>query len=204
MIGRIAGTIIEKQLPDILVDVNGIGYEVQVPLSTYSQLPEIGEKTVLLTHFIVREDHQALYGFYDKQERAMFRTLLKVSGVGAKLALTILSGLNAEQFAHCILQDDLSLLMQIPGIGKKTAQRLVVEMQDKVEDWQFVPVADVLTVSNKGVHAELTQAKQEAISALQALGFKALDAQKAIQKVFQAEMDTQSLIKAALQQADCT
>ena len=135
MIGRIRGTLVHKQPPDILVDVAGVGYEIQVPLTTLFRLPELGGEVLLLTHFVVREDAQLLYGFFDEQDRQLFRQLIKVSGVGPKLALTILSGMDSSSFARCVQRDDISSLVALPGVGKKTAERLLIEMRDKLKDW---------------------------------------------------------------------
>ena len=135
MIGSIRGVLVQKQAPLILVDVAGVGYELQVPMTTLFQLPELGSEVSLVTHFVVREDAQALYGFVEEGDRSLFRQLIKVNGVGPKLALTILSGMDAKRFAYCVERDDLSSLTALPGVGKKTAQRLLVEMRDKLKDW---------------------------------------------------------------------
>ena len=135
MIGRIRGILVDKQPPDILVEVGGVGYELQVPMTTLFQLPGLGSEVSLLTHFVVREDAQLLYGFIDERDRHLFRQLIKVSGVGPKLALTILSGMDAGSFARCVQRDDISSLVALPGVGKKTAERLLVEMRDKLNDW---------------------------------------------------------------------
>lgn len=131
MIGRLIGTLLEKNPPQVLVDVNGVGYEVEVPMSTFYNLPETGAKVTLLTQFVVREDAQLLYGFLTARERDAFRQLVKVSGIGAKSALGILSGLSVEDLAHAITLQDTAVLMRIPGIGKKTAERLLLELRDK-------------------------------------------------------------------------
>ena len=121
MIGRIQGVLIEKQPPVVLVDVQGVGYEIQAPMTTIYQLPELGEQVTLHTHFVVREDAQLLYGFAEQRERALFRTLIKVNGVGPKLALTILSGIETDDFVRCVREDDTATLVRLPGVGKKTA-----------------------------------------------------------------------------------
>ena len=133
MIGRLHGKLLEKNPPAILLDVQGVGYEVDVPMSTFYGLPELGQAVELHTHFVVREDAQLLFGFGTKRERLLFRALLKVNGVGAKVALSILSGMTAEEFFHCVAAKDAVALTRVPGIGKKTAERLLVEMQDKVD-----------------------------------------------------------------------
>lgn len=124
-----------KQAPLILVEVGGVGYELQVPMTTLFQLPALGSEVSLMTHFLVREDAQLLYGFIEERDRSLFRELIKVSGVGPKLALTILSGMDAQSFARCVQRDDISSLVALPGVGKKTAERLLVEMRDKLKDW---------------------------------------------------------------------
>ena len=134
MIGRIRGILVHKQAPLILVEVGGVGYELQVPMTTLFQLPALGEEVSLVTHFVVREDAQLLYGFVEEADRSLFRQLIKVSGVGPKLALTILSGMDSRSFARCVQRDDISSLVALPGVGKKTAERLLVEMRDKLKD----------------------------------------------------------------------
>ena len=129
MIGRIRGILLEKQPPEVLIEASGVGYEVQMPMTSFYQLPDVGQEAVVYIHFVVREDAQLLFGFADKQERALFRELIKVNGVGPKLALTILSGMSAAQFIQCVSHDDVSGLVKLPGVGKKTAERLVVEMR---------------------------------------------------------------------------
>src|SRR6056297_2410673 len=135
MIGRLRGVIVTRQPPEILVDVAGVGYELQVPMSTFFRLPAVGEEVSLVTHFVVREDAQLLYGFADERDRVLFRSLIRVSGVGPKLALTLLSGMDADSFVRCVQRDDLASLVALPGVGRKTAERLLVEMRDKLKDW---------------------------------------------------------------------
>ncbi len=135
MIGQIRGIILEKQPPQLLVDVHGVGYEIDAPMSTFYQLPDVGQEVSLFTHFVVREDAHHLYGFYTRDERHLFRTLLKVNGVGPRLALTILSSTAPDEFVRCVLNNDTASLVRLPGIGKKTAERLVIEMRDKLSDW---------------------------------------------------------------------
>lgn len=135
MIGRIEGVLLEKQAPELLIDVQGLGYEVLVSLNTFFDLPALGEKVTLRTHFVVREDVQQLYGFADVRERELFRTLIKVSGVGPKMALAILSGMTATDFVHSVQTNDTATLVKLPGVGKKTAERLIVEMRDRLESF---------------------------------------------------------------------
>ena len=133
MIGSLVGLIKEKKPSLLLLEVNGVGYEIHVPLSTSFQLPKNGESAYLLTHLIVREDQHTLYGFATEEERNLFRTLIKISGVGAKMALTILSGINVNGFVQSVINEDIDTLVHLPGIGKKTAERLIVEMKDRLE-----------------------------------------------------------------------
>ena len=140
MIGRLSGVLLEKQAPDLLIDVNGVGYEVQAPLSSFLDIGQVGSNITLLTHFVVREDAKLLYGFSDKMQRTMFRTLIKVSGVGPKLALGILSSMDADTFARCIQNHEVTALTKLPGVGKKTAERLIVEMQDRLNKLKRIAV----------------------------------------------------------------
>jgi Holliday junction DNA helicase RuvA len=134
MIGRLQGKVIEKQAPDLLIDVQGVGYEVLVSLNTFFGVPATGESVTLHTHFVVREDIQQLYGFSTQSERQLFRHLIKVNGVGPKMALAILSGMSANDFAICVHNNDIATLVKLPGVGKKTAERLLIEMRDKIGD----------------------------------------------------------------------
>ena len=203
MIGRLRGILLEKQPPEVLLDVSGVGYEILLPMSSFYALPELGLESVIYTHFVVREDAQLLYGFADKHERAMFRELIKVNGVGPKLALAILSGMSANQFVQCIHNDAVSQLVKLPGVGKKTAERLVVEMKDRLKNWTG---ADLLTPESERVAFESdlgstfvnANAKEEAISALVGLGYKPALAEKAIQQVYQEGMDCEALIRSSL------
>lgn len=179
MIGRIQGVILEKQAPQLLIDVNGIGYEVLAPMTTIYQLPAVGEVVTLHTHFVVREDAQLLYGFADQRDRSLFQALIRVNGVGPKLALTILSGIEIDDFVRCVRSGDTAALVRLPGVGKKTAERLLVEMKDRLKDW---------TVDTTGDEAQPEAAMAmdylaEAESALVALGYKPAEASKAIAAV---------------------
>lgn len=133
MIGQLRGTLLEKRPPVLLLDVNGVGYEVEAPMTVFYDLPDTGESLTLHTHFVVREDAQLLYGFADRYERELFRALIKVNGVGPKMALAILSGIEADRLAQCIHDQDTTSLVKVPGIGKKTAERLVIEMRDRLD-----------------------------------------------------------------------
>eukprot|EP00831_Metopus_contortus_P050236 TRINITY_DN42271_c0_g1_i3.p4 TRINITY_DN42271_c0_g1~~TRINITY_DN42271_c0_g1_i3.p4 ORF type:complete len:153 (-),score=6.98 TRINITY_DN42271_c0_g1_i3:170-628(-) len=138
MIGRLRGILLEKKPPEVLLDVSGVGYEIQLPMSSFYPLPELGQEAIIYTHFVVREDAQLLYGFADKHERAMFRELIKVNGVGPKLALAILSGMSANQFAQCIHNDALSTLVKLPGVGKKNRRAFTCgdERSPQKLDWR--------------------------------------------------------------------
>ena len=197
MIGLIRGKIIEKKPPQLLIDVGGVGYEVQASMNTFYQLPKEGAEVSLHTHFVVREDAQLLYGFYEASERALFRTLIKVNGVGPKLGLTILSSIDPDSFVACVNDNDSMSLVRLPGIGKKTAERLIVEMRDKLSDWQTSAGADV----NGGSKAPLIVRKRpsdEAVSALVALGYKPQEASRAISQIDDEGLTCEELIRDAL------
>ncbi|AWL12325.1 DNA helicase [Saliniradius amylolyticus] len=202
MIGRIRGTLIEKLPPEVLVEAGGVGYEIQLPMSSFYQLPEAGQETIIYTHFVVREDAQLLFGFASKGERAVFRELIKANGVGPKLGLTILSGMSAEQFMHCVQNSDVNALVKLPGVGKKTAERLVVELKDRLEKLHTsggavdLPVMDSTGVENTFVTTD--DPRDEAISALVALGYKPAQADKAIKKIAKEGQSSEDLIREAL------
>ena len=196
MIGRITGTLLEKQAPQILLDVSGVGYEIQVPMTTLYELPELGSQATLFTHFVVREDAQLLYGFNRERDRFLFRSLIKVSGVGPKLGLAILSGMDADSFVRSVQQDDVSTLVQLPGVGKKTAERLLIEMRDRLKDWILeldrVPGAQPATAGAREFLAE-------AESALVALGYKPTEASRAVTAANDESVDSsEELIRRAL------
>ena len=194
MIGRLQGTVIDKQAPDLLLDVQGVGYEVLVSLSTFFAVPGVGESVVLHTHFVVREDVQQLYGFAELSERALFRHLIKVNGVGPKMALAILSGMSANDFAVCVHNNDIATLVKLPGVGKKTAERLLIEMRDKIGDLDSTAGG-----SAAGVQEAKPDISQEAESALIALGYKPTDAAKIISRVAtESVSDAGELIRLAL------
>ena len=194
MIGRLRGTLISKQPPALLLDVQGVGYEVEAPMSTFYQLPEVGEETVLHTHLIVREDAHVLCGFASESERSMFRALIKINGVGAKLALAILSGMSADEFARCIHDNDSAGLTRLPGVGKKTAERLIVEMKDRLSDWQD----NVVSLPTGEAQVQAASGEQEAVSALIALGYKPQEASKMVASVETGNLTSEDIIKAAL------
>lgn len=179
MIGRLKGIVLEKKAPDLLLDVNGVGYELQAPMSTFYQLPATGQGVLLHTHLVVREDAHLLFGFFEQQERALFRALIKVSGVGPKVALAILSGVTADEFVRLVRQDDDTALTRIPGIGKKTAERLLLEMRDRLKDWQSPATA--AEQADAPQPAGGTQAvSEDAETALIALGYKPAEAARMI------------------------
>ncbi|MBK1721703.1 Holliday junction branch migration protein RuvA [Thiocystis violacea] len=196
MIGRLRGQILAKHPPQLLLDVGGVGYELEAPMSTFYELPAVGETVTLITHFVVREDAHVLYAFAREQDRALFRALLKVSGVGARMALAILSGMDAARFTQCVELDDCDALTRIPGIGKKTAQRLVIEMRDRIEG--LAPGASAVPgVSSPAVDAR-DQALADAVSALVALGYRPPDANRMARAADDGAKTSEEIIRAAL------
>lgn len=199
MIGRLKGILVNKQPPWILLDVQGVGYEVEVPLSTLFDLPANGQEATLLIHTVVREDAFLLYGFSREVERKLFRHLLKVTGVGAKLALGVLSGMNAEEFAGAIARNDIAALIRLPGVGRKTAERLVIEMRDRLAEGFFDGATVAATAGRVGDAVPLAGADQEAMSALEALGYKPAEAQRMVKAVPDAEaLPVEQIIRLAL------
>ncbi|WP_372771049.1 Holliday junction branch migration protein RuvA [Pseudoalteromonas sp.] len=201
MIGRLRGILIEKQPPEILLEVSGVGYEVNMPMTCFYKLPKEGEEAVIYTHFVVREDAQLLFGFNNKSERALFRELLKANGVGPKLGLAILSGMSAEQFVACVHNEDATSLVKLPGVGKKTAERLVLEMKDRLKDWGmdlFTPYTDGAILEIQEDPAVKGNAQDDAIAALMALGYKANQAEKAVKAINGQGHTSEVLIKEAL------
>ncbi|WP_422134461.1 Holliday junction branch migration protein RuvA [Endozoicomonas sp. ALD040] len=199
MIGRIRGLLADKQPPHLLIETHGIGYEVEAPMSVFYKLPDVGQEVVLYTHFVVREDAQLLYGFSNRDERELFRTLIKVNGVGPKLGLTLLSGIEADAFVRCVQEGDSATLVKLPGVGKKTAERLIVEMKDKLDRWQSAPLLEGKPLVAGGeMAAEAKDIEQEAVSALVALGYKPQEAGKVIGKLLKDGMTSEELIRQAL------
>jgi len=199
VIGRIRGNLIEKQAPELLVDVNGVGYEIHAPMTTIYQLPALGESVELFTHLIVREDAHLLYGFAGQQDRALFRALIKVNGVGPKLALTILSGMDVADFVRCVRDGDAAGLVKLPGVGKKTAERLLIEMRDRLRDWHVDNVA--VSAESARLPARGGDYLLEAESALIALGYKPQEATKMVAAVKTEGATSEALIRAALKKA---
>jgi holliday junction DNA helicase RuvA len=187
MIGRLSGTLLEKTPPLVLIDCNGVGYECEVPMSTFYNLPALGEKVVMLTHFVVREDAQLLYGFGTSQERATFRQLLKVNGIGAKSALSILSGLSIDDLVQAVALQEPSMLTRVPGVGKKTAERLLLELKDKFT------IDGVAAMSEH----QLKSATSDVLNALLALGYNEREAVAAV-KLLDKEVSVTDGIKQAL------
>lgn len=201
MIGRLRGNLLEKTAPEILIECAGIGYEVTLPMTSIYALPEINQEAIVYCHFVVREDAQLLYGFTNKIERKLFRLLIKVNGVGPKLALAILSGMSADQFVSCVIHDDLSTIVKIPGVGKKTAERLLIEMRDRLKDWQTDSATALDQMVPLGISAEnsfASSAKGDAINALVSLGYSQSQADKAVKAVYSAAKSSEDLIRDAL------
>ncbi|RUO19687.1 Holliday junction branch migration protein RuvA [Aliidiomarina iranensis] len=202
MIGRLQGTLVAKHAPELLIDVQGVGYEVQLPMTCFYELPEIGQQATLWVHFVVREDAQLLFGFNTLDERALFRLLIKAQGVGPKMALGIMSSMSAPQFIQSVRSGDLSTLVKIPGVGKKTAERLLVEMRDRLKDFRGAEMDTGLPGATPVVPTEYAEmppsARDEALSALLALGYKENQAQPVLKRVFNEGMSSEELIRAAL------
>lgn len=201
MIGRLRGLIIEKQPPKVLIEVGGVGYEVFMPMTCFYELPDNGKEVIVLTHFAVREDAQVLYGFNHEQERELFRELIKVNGVGPKLALAILSGMSAQQFISAVEQGEIKTLVKLPGVGTKTAERLIVEMKDRLKRFGEDSSTISSIISSSDLKKTSNQIESEAVSALIALGYKPQEASRIISKVIKPEMDSETLIREALKSA---
>lgn len=199
MITRLQGLLVEKVAPHVVLDVNGVGYEVDLPLNAFFQLPALGQPVTLWTHLSVREDAHQLFGFLDRDALQLFRILIKVSGVGPKLALAVLSGLEPDSLRQAIVSDNIALLTKVPGVGKKTAERLVIELRDKigkVDSFRLVPEG-ALMLGNTPAPDPATPA-EEAESALVALGYKPAEAARAVKAVAAGIDDTAELVRAAL------
>ena len=195
MIGRLRGIIIEKQPPLVLIEVGGVGYEVHMPMTCFYELPEAGQEAIVFTHFVVREDAQLLYGFNNKE-------LIKTNGVGPKLALAILSGMSAQQFVNAVEREEVGALVKLPGIGKKTAERLIVEMKDRFKGLHgdlFTPAADLVLTSPASPATD--DAEQEAVAALVALGYKPQEASRMVSKIARPDASSETLIREALRAA---
>jgi Holliday junction DNA helicase RuvA len=194
MIGSLRGELTAKQAPLVIVECAGVGYEVETPMSTFLELPATGQPVFLHTHLVVRETAHALYGFATAAEKAMFRLLLGVSGVGAKMALAILSGMTVADFERCVQLEDAAMLVKIPGVGKKTAERLIIEMRDKIDRSPDLRVV-------KGTAAVETDARSEAVDALVSLGYKPNEVKRLLTTVDIEDKTAEDIIRLALRQA---
>ncbi|WP_417503369.1 Holliday junction branch migration protein RuvA [Marinomonas gallaica] len=194
MIGRIVGTLIEKTPPELLVDVGGVGYEIMASMSTIYELPQVGQSVILHTHFQVKEDAQSLYGFATKDERALFRILIKVNGIGPKMALSVLSSMNPPELITAVQESQVDSLTKVPGVGKRTAERLVVELRDKLGT---AAKQDLFTERSVVTQVQ-ADPRQEAEAALISLGYKPQEAARMIAKLPKDESNSELLIKAAL------
>ncbi len=195
MIGRLRGTIVYKQPPELMLDVNGVGYELQASMTTFGELPDVDAETTLFTHFIVREDAQTLYAFSSLTERSLFRTLLKVNGVGPKMALAIVSGMTVTEFSQYIHAGDVTGLCKLPGVGKKTAERLIIEMRDKLAE---VPVESSVSASSQPMQPTRRGKEEEAVNALVALGYKPAQASRMVTIVADEGLTVEQIIREAL------
>jgi len=208
VIGRLTGKLLMKQAPELLIDIQGLGYEVLAPMSTFYQLPAVGDGVMLHTHLVVREDAQLLYGFASTSERELFRALIKVNGIGPKVALAILSGVSADEFVLLVNRGDAAALTRIPGIGKKTAERLLLDMRDRLKEWQVDPVAGAANQQDSMIEGEsqpdARMLAEEAETALIALGYRPAEATKMIVRVQKDNPEvvrSEELIRLALQRA---
>jgi holliday junction DNA helicase RuvA len=198
MIGFLRGVLVYKDPPQLLVDVGGVGYEVEAPMSTWTRLPALGEEVHLRTHLVIREDQHLLFGFGSEAERRLFRDLLKVSGVGARIALAILSGITVEGFVRCVQVRDTAALTKVPGVGRKTAERLVVEMSDRIGDLTIA--GGVAAAAPTFTDATVTP-ETEVMNALLSLGYKSAEARRMIEQAGEARASTAELLRAALKSA---
>ena len=197
MIGRLRGTLAEKQPPHVIVDVGGVGYELEVPMTTLYRLPGVGESLTLHTHLVVREDAHLLYGFAEKRERELFRELIRLNGVGPKLALALMSGLEVDELVRCVQAQDTSVLVKVPGVGKKTAERLLVELKDRFKAWETSPTMAGLVVETCAA-AGGSSAENDAVSALISLGYKPQEASRAVSAIKEDGLSSEDMIRRAL------
>jgi Holliday junction DNA helicase RuvA len=198
MIGRLRGTLLSKQPPYLMLEVGGVGYELEAPMSTFYTLPKLGQETTLFTHLQVRDDAHVLYAFYNESDRGLFRALLKVTGVGAKLALAILSGMDAQSFGRCVQQGDADSLIRLPGIGRKTAERLIIEMRDRL-----VPLVEPVPDAKRAQASEFDRGAgddpvQVALRALEALGYKPTEASRMVKQVDTVDKSSEEIIRLSL------
>jgi Holliday junction DNA helicase RuvA len=197
VIGRLRGSLAEKQPPHVIIDVNGVGYELEVPMTTLYRLPSLGEPVTLHTHLVVREDAHLLYGFFEKRERELFRELIRLNGVGPKLALALMSGFEVDELVRCVQAQDASALVKIPGVGKKTAERLLVELKDRFKAWESLPSIAPLMMETAAGKPVVT-AETDAVSALVSLGFKPREASRAVSAIAEEGLSSEDLIRRAL------
>jgi Holliday junction DNA helicase RuvA len=197
VIGRLRGNLAEKQPPHLLLDVNGVGYELEVPMTTLYRLPSVGEPVTLHTHLVVREDAHLLYGFFEKRERELFRELIRLNGVGPKLALALMSGLEVDELVRCVQAQDTAALVKVPGVGKKTAERLLVELKDRFKAWESIPSIAPLVVEPQSALA-VSSAENDAVSALISLGYKPQEASRAVAAIKEDGLSSEDLIRRAL------
>ena len=193
MLGFLRGKLINKQPPLLILDVKGGGYEIEAPMTTFYVLPKTGSEIEIYTHLVVRDDAHLLFGFATENERLLFRNLIKVNGVGAKMALTILSGIEANEFSQCIQNNNAERLTKLPGIGKKTAERLIIEMRDRIEN-----IPKLATIQKNGNMDKRSNPADEAISALISLGYKPAEASKYVLAITNDGMSSEELIREAL------
>jgi len=198
VIGRLRGNLAEKQPPHLIIDVNGLGYELEVPMTTLYRLPKVGETVTLHTHLVVREDAHLLYGFYEKRERELFRELIRLNGVGPKLALALMSGLDVDELVRCVQAQDTSALVKVPGVGKKTAERLLVELKDRFKAWETVPSMFQLVPNGPSPLPTVSTAEADAVSALISLGYKPQEASRAVAAVDAKGLSSEELIRRSL------
>jgi len=198
VIGRLRGALVEKQPPHLVLDVSGVGYEIEVPMTTLYRLPHLGEAVTLHTHLVVREDAHLLFGFYEKRDREMFRELIRLNGVGPKLALALMSTLEVDELVRCVQAQDTSALTRVPGVGKKTAERLLVELKDRFKAWDAMPGTFALVSEGPGAPVQVATAESDAISALVSLGYKPQEASKAITAIKDKNLSSEDLIRRAL------
>jgi holliday junction DNA helicase RuvA len=191
VIGFLRGQILQRQPPHLLIDVRGVGYEVEAPMSTFYDLPDTGAEVLLYTHLVVREDAHILFGFGTETERRLFRALIRVNGVGPRLALTILSGISVDSFVRSVRDNDTAALTRLPGIGKKTAERLVVEMRDRLDE----------AGASKSAGMAIMNPREEALSALVSLGYKPQEASRMLQAIPETGISSEEFIRRALQNA---
>lgn len=197
MIGRLTGVLLEKQPPHIILDVQGVGYELDAPMSTFYKLPALGQSVTLHTHMVVREDAQLLYAFGEKRERELFRELIRLNGVGPKLALALMSGLEVDELIRAVQAQDTSALVRVPGVGKKTAERLLIELRDRFKAWEALPGA-FKPLAGDGSNAAPVSQSSDAVSALIALGYKPQEASRAVAAIEEDGMSSEELIRRAL------